>query len=176
MLMSEFYAAELSKEMIEMYALTLAEFSAEQLMQAFTLCARDPSIDRMPKPAVIISKLQPVLNPRQAAISLIDAIKAAVVKFGWPQGDKARAELGESNWAVIERLGGWQKVCEDPDLHFDNPTVYAQTRDKIEAQTHAARIGVDYDRPQISGTSALKLLPNMKSIDDVLRIEKKEEE
>ena len=144
-----FYDAQMNEIKLRLYADALKGISMEDIRRAQIAYREEKGRRMMPMPADIKAFLNKEMDPRALAIATVGKIKEAISKFGWPQPTKAREHIGEDGWRVIERYGGWQAVCEKPELNIHEPNVTAQMRDAIEADLKLGRAGYDLDKPLI---------------------------
>jgi hypothetical protein len=107
-----YYQTLFPDEVIAMYAEDLSDLPQELLLQAFRDIRRDPKITRFPLPAIIRARVAPSENVDDKAAELASRIPQALARFGWNHPREAREFLGEIAWEIIEREGGWQRVCE----------------------------------------------------------------
>lgn len=59
----------------------------------------------------------------------------AVGRWGYYQPDKARAALGESLWASVQQVGGWNHLCTTDEIEI----VSAQFERRYKAQAEQGR-------------------------------------
>lgn len=79
---------------------------------------------------------------RAAAARVIEAVG----KYGWAQSALARAWIGELGWIGVQRIGGWQFLCENLGNELSLTTVQAQIRDLLAAESKLGRLGIQ-DQP-----------------------------
>lgn len=106
----------------------------------------DPKATRPPTPGQIREIIFPQMNERNEAVEAASRIVAAAPKFGH-QGksnrEAARAYVGELGWMAVERIGGWQYLCENLGTKVLPLTVaQAQLRDACEAIAKRAKAGL----------------------------------
>lgn len=154
---SAYYRQTIPDEVLQMYVDHSEAFSVEQLKTAFNKHCFSTQAAFFPTPAVLINYLLPKLDEKQEAVRRMNLIKQAVRKFGYMQREKAKEFLGKYVWDSVERIGGWQYLCESPDANINDPIVYAQVRDSVQSQVSAQRQGIEYDALSTSGNEIAKL-------------------
>lgn len=156
-MLAEAYGVDLSEPRLKVYLYALNDVTLEELIVVFDQCVKATTNERMPSPGALRALARPELNSKQEAIRVVDLIKDAVRRFGWTDPCGAKNFLGEQTWQVVERLGGWSRICESPELNLGDKIIYAQVRDNVETQVQALRSRVDYSAPQIAAAAG-KLL------------------
>jgi hypothetical protein len=68
------------------------------------------------------------LGHEEIARELAERIAGAIRRFGYTQPRRAEEFLGAAGWLTIEKLGGWQNICESTDTD-DLPVLKAQWRE-----------------------------------------------
>lgn len=129
-LTASYYGRELKPEVIAMMAEDLSNLPFAKVSQAYLTYRRDPKNRTMPLPAQIRAIVDPQPTPEAEGREAVERIKLAIAKFGWPQGEAARAFIGEVGWRIVEGMGGWMRVCESDFIH--NPGLIAQARNRAE--------------------------------------------
>lgn len=150
------------------------DLPGDRLMAAMDQWVKNSLFPRHPTPAELRLTIEPLLNPRDLAVATIGRIKEAVRMFGWPKPTAAREFIGDAGWLFVERAGGWQAVCESPDLNLNDTGVVAQLRDSIESDIKLERSGVDMSRPLIEQMKERRGLESASEI--VKRLVPKKEE
>ncbi len=136
-----YYGEQLPDEVLAMFAADLREFSLAAVKQAYETLRRDPRTptNRLPRPAAVIALLKPAATPEDAARDVASRIARCVSKYGlwngWSpfdptaagmttvydgannaryhtQREAMRSEIGELGLLVVDRKGGWAKVCQ----------------------------------------------------------------
>lgn len=52
-------------------------------------------------------------------MKMLERVMSAIQRHGYANYDSARADIGDEAWTVVERLGGWYSVCNNPGLETD---------------------------------------------------------
>lgn len=112
-----FPTGEMTKEKINIYFLALSHLTAEQLNNAFINMVRNRVYKSFPQVAEIIQyALGTTENTLNARIVLAkEMLKKSIVKYG-AYGSVQFEDLGIH--AVIDSLGGWQKLCLMSESEF----------------------------------------------------------
>lgn len=127
---ASYYGRDLLSEAIQFMAEDLSDLPFAKVSEAYLRYRRDPKNRTMPLPAQIRAIVQPTPDPEAEARAILDRIITAVNKFGWPQGEQARAFIGELGWRVVQFNGGWTELCQSNFIH--NPGLLAQARNRAE--------------------------------------------
>jgi hypothetical protein len=59
-------------------------------------------------------------NETDSVQEAVARICSSISRFGSPNSDRAREFIGELGWQIVERFGGWQLVCDVPDMQALN--------------------------------------------------------
>jgi hypothetical protein len=148
--MAKFYNYDLDKRQLELYVDVLGKFDPEMVLRAGREYVTNLKNNKFPMPPhSIMAPYVRDADPRSLAIATVGRIKEAIARYGWPKPDQARDHIGEAGWQHIERCGGWQAICEKPELNIHEANVHAQMRDAIEADIKLGNAGFDLSRPAI---------------------------
>ena len=168
--LAELLDTKISKFKLDLYLDAVKDLSDDEFKAGYNELVLNFSYGRFPTPAEFRSAARPRLTPRQESIQILDRVKIAVRRFGWPQPELAKEFLGDMAWSFVERNGGWEHVCSDPNANVNDSTRYAQMRDACEAHVSAIRSGIDYDALPGSSSPRFNLLKGgvgiLKSIDE----------
>jgi hypothetical protein len=149
--LGEFYNEHLSDARLAMYAAILSDCDACGVEESAMTLMRDPTQTRMPVAAVIRDRAMGFSNPDHEAIEAASRIPEAMKRFGYPDSTAAREFIGELGWRVVEREGGWEKLCHRVTTD-QLPTLKAQWREMAKAVSGRSRNGSE-DAPRIPGVS-----------------------
>lgn len=112
-----FSTGEMTKEKINIYFLALSNLTAEQLNNAFISMIRNRVYKNFPQVAEIIQYAlgtnENTLNSR--IVIAKETLKKAIMKYG-SYASVQFEDLGIH--AVIDSLGGWQKLCNMAESEF----------------------------------------------------------
>jgi hypothetical protein len=117
-----YYREALNENQIAMYANDLADLPIADVVRAVQEYRNDPKHTRMPLPAALRAIVRPEPDREAVAEDIASRIWKYIGKRGhnWGWGkDRAvfHAEmaeaLGDAGLEVVNRLGGWQRVCEE---------------------------------------------------------------
>ena len=128
-----FYDAPMNEIKLKLYAEVLQSESVEKLAEAFKHFRHKPGQKFLPMPADILAFCNPKGDPDSDAREAAARIVQAVGKFGYMQGSAASKFIGSLGWRVVERIGGWQYLCENLGTNIDVTTFTAQARDLCKA-------------------------------------------
>lgn len=168
--------------------------TADEAMRAVKLYYNNPENEFFPRPvSKLIALIKKPIENKDQTQNVLNLIKKAVVKYqsSWVDGyfdryddnriavwvyygaggatfDSWRAaaasELGDLGVAVIERLGGWNQVCQRFNQEPEG-VVTGQLTKNIEAIMNIAEVGELEQKPSLPApnSSVLKLM-NIKSL------------
>jgi hypothetical protein len=68
--------------------------------------------------------------------TVFELVRKAVSRFGYCDPLGAAAELGPAVWSVVQGIGGWERVCDNPV--DQRATLFAQFRDAWKAAAERA--------------------------------------
>lgn len=93
------------------YRMKLKQYPIEKINQVLSDIAEDPK--RFPSVRDITGKLGDTraISTKDNAAVAVGAIFSCIRKFGWPNGEKAKIEMGELAWEIVTMQGGWANVC-----------------------------------------------------------------
>jgi len=77
--------------------------------------------------------------------------------------ERVKEFLGELAWAVVERRGGWELVCESMYSNAVVPTVEAQLRELAKSEIERARTGLTHTKPALPPKDRETLAPMTES-------------
>jgi len=95
--------------------------------------------DDFPSIKQLMELARPKASKEEAARLVPDLIWKAIESCGTPNKVRARAQMGELAWAVVEHAGGWSHVCETA-TYDAMTTMKAQWRgiaESVHAQVEA---------------------------------------
>lgn len=142
--LAEIYGIKMTELRLNGYMTVLKDLTADELKTAFNRILEDENRERFPLPAQIKAMARPTIDPRDAAIESLDRLRQAVVKHGWPKPEEARKFLTSQEWAFVERRGGWAHFCGSEENNFNEPVIYAQMRDALQAENRTKVKGLTY--------------------------------
>jgi hypothetical protein len=148
----------------------LADLPFEKIIQALHDYRINPKNNFWPK-ANQIRKIICLEIDHEAQASLIASeIRGGITLYGWSNQCAARAKLGEMAWQIVERLGGWNYICENHGVLLNSTAFFAQSRDLAKSllATESANkfVGIEYKKNEVLNSSVIAALDfKMKSID-----------
>lgn len=122
---------------LDMYIEDLDGLDPQTCTQAYGQWRRNPQNRTFPLPA----QIRELVNPEQfvaietQAREIASRIVGGIAKYGWCNGKEAERSIGPEGWALVQRHGGWSRLCEDVGTGYGklNPlTLTAQLRDQLE--------------------------------------------
>jgi hypothetical protein len=152
-----YYRLKLDDEVLRMYAEDLVDLPLAPVIDALRAYRANPKNRVMPMPADVRAMLEPQLDDDAMAREAASRVMAAISKFGYMRGTEAREWIGELGWLVVQRYGGWQRLCESLGSELDIGTFQAQARDLAKTQAQLARAGRLDQPPGLPGATALML-------------------
>lgn len=134
------FGKQIDPEMAELMFMSVSDLPLDAVLSSLRAW---PSHNRaFPMPADIRASIEGVkpkaADEKDEGLVIANKIWACVVKHGHPWPGRAKAELGERGWAIVEMLGGWVSLCQT--LSEDTRgTFIAQTRDLVAADSRVNR-------------------------------------
>lgn len=130
--LAQYYGRKLEERVLGMMVDDLADLPLEPVLDAFKNYRRNPKNRFFPLPAQIREIVAPEITPEAQGREIAASIQEAVVRFGYPNGELARAFLGHAGWEVVKRFGGWAHLCQNLGVAIDITTFHAQARQLAE--------------------------------------------
>lgn len=165
--LAEYYRKPLTTNQLNMYAEDLMVLSLDELSTSIKRLRSNPDIEFFPLPSLIIQQISPDL--RDESIEATNRILEAMAKFGYSNFEKAKEYIGALGWRVVEREGGWQRICEST-TNKEIPILKAQWRELAMSTIRRARSGADQQPPAIPQRETTSLT-NAQPISQLLNIE-----
>lgn len=145
---AEYYGKSLTPNQIVMYTEDLSCLSADELHMACILYRKDPENVFFPLPAQLIGYINPKITATDEANEVANLIINAIGSCGWNNPERARKEIGELGWAVVNKLSNWQHLCQNTYID-DTPILRAQIRGLVEVVSKRAMRGELDDKPSL---------------------------
>lgn len=143
--LAEYYNRTISATVLGMYVEDLMVLSPEELQHAAKLYRCDGSNKFFPIPAVLIELARPRQSAQDAARDAATLILDCLARDGYTNPDRAKARMGDLAWKVVERMGGWTRLCQE--VSNQNLTMYAaQVRELAAVVARKAERG-EIDTP-----------------------------
>jgi len=139
------YGYELPREKVTMFISSLIDFVPATLNEYLTSLKKyseDPKNRTFPNPAQLRQYLRPELSNDSKALEAANRIREGIVKFGFWRLEEAKTFIGDVGWAVVQRCGGWQYVCENHGVDLNPLTFHAQARDTAKSILEMESLGV----------------------------------
>ncbi len=136
------YDKTLESDVLKMQIEDLADLSFDQIAAALMSYRRDEKNTQWPRASKIRAIVNPVQSPDTMANEVASRVRSAIPMFGWPNPQEARAYIGELGWAIVERNGGWQYLCENLGVELSQLTFHAQARDLAKAMIESEKLGL----------------------------------
>ena|GEM_PF-2173199 len=137
---AKYYGQDLDDHVIQMYTADLADLGLDAVSGALQRLRRDPATTRFPLPAKIRAALDMGLSAPDAARLAVSQIWVAIGRFGWPNPEAAKKNMGAFAWEVVERSGSWEELCKSSG-QTNEGTFKAQIRDLAESLYRRAEQG-----------------------------------
>lgn len=128
--LAQHFEKEADSLFVKNYLIGLEEFQNVNWPLVHKHCLQ--GFNRMPTVKQICEMLKPPkkeIGERQTGISLILEIEEGVRMFGYNNPDKARHELSDKAWFLVQKIGGWERAC---GYRFKDSSYHAQLRDMAE--------------------------------------------
>ena len=132
---ADYYRISLTKNTIRMYAEDTSHIDSADIYKVFKAYRNSKNSTYMPRPHQLIELLNPTPETGDLAIEASAAIWNAISRWGYSNPDLAKEQMGELAWQVVERDGGWQRVCADSSEN-NKIALKAQWRELAKALLH----------------------------------------
>lgn len=171
--MARFYQYDLGEKQMEMYTDVLSQQPEEVVLRAGKEYMQNMKNTKFPVPPHLILKeyLPNEPDDHSNAKEVAGRVVDAVTRFGWNNAQSARTYIGEVGWKVVERFGGWLKLCEGLGTTIDQTSFYAQARELALVQVELSRAGrldepIDFpERKNIESENAKRLASTVRTIE-----------
>lgn len=155
----------LTPEVLALYDRNLSALGYDRVVAALDeVITRRRSRDSFPSIRDIREIIQPDADPESEALEAVGRIVHAISRVGPYRTKEAREYIGELGWAVVQRDGGWEQVCNV--LTDENiGTMKAQWRQMAMAQYKRAKAGLSaapsLPDPTTPGSAKLLSMANL---------------
>jgi len=139
-------------------AIEEAGLTQEQATKALRSLMKSMRSWQLPTPAQVVEAAMPKVPDNLHANNTAGMIIQAIEKFGYNQGTQAMNFLGAFGWLVVQRFGGWYRLCTQP---YEPGVLRAQLRDCAQAELAVSRY--NEKSPQID-FKPIKLLAKAKEM------------
>jgi hypothetical protein len=136
----------LEPDVLKMQVEDLADIQFLKIVHALNEYRLDPKNISWPRANRIRQIINPIASEESVANEVASRIRHAVPKYGWCNRNEAMEYIGEMGAAIVERMGGWQYVCENLGLVLNPATFHAQCRDLAKSIQEQAKLGI-YNQP-----------------------------
>jgi hypothetical protein len=163
--LAAFYEKTLTDEQVRVYSEFLAQrMSIHELTHAIALYCDDATNEFFPRPiSKLVALIHSPIDDESVAKESAARIVAAIPKFGWCNREDAKAFIGEVGWAVVEKQGGWQYICEHYGKEISMSTFQAQARDLAKSQIVLAKRGLADSPPALPQAKVMEMIPQSHS-------------
>lgn len=132
-----YYNRQLDAEVLSMMCDDLDDLAPDACIAAYMQYRRNPANRAFPLPAQIRELVAPeeYVAVETQAREIASRIVGGIAKHGWCNGREAEADIGPIGWQLVQRYGGWSRLCQDVGTGRGmlNPlTLQAQLRDQLE--------------------------------------------
>lgn len=145
---AEIYGEALAESRLNYYAELFDKVPIPEFESALKSIMLDPKVQRFPLPAVLVQHLRTTVSDDQLAVEAAARVVTAISRYGWNNEAQAREYVGGLGWAVVEKQGGWQKLCADLKA-ADIGVFQAQARELAKTQLVMARAGRTDEAPKL---------------------------
>lgn len=162
-----YYKADPCPFSLQIYIEDTADLSKEQLYEAFKLWRHSPKGAFMPKGSELAKMFNTTADPKSDANEAASLIWDSIGRFGRYNHHEARDHMGELAWEIVQRDGGWSRICENVTNDMKG-TLKAQWREMGLGLIDKSQKGILGKRPSLPGPQ-IKSLPGAKSIGQILK-------
>jgi len=149
--LSLYYQTQMKDEIFEMYVQDVEDLDFDLVVRELGAYRRNPKHFRPPLPAHIRAALDSgSIDPDIAARESVSLLLSAITKFGYIGHDQAKEYVGELGWLVVERHGGWSRLCQQMGASIDPNIFQAQARELIKSQITFSKMGVKDYKPTLA--------------------------
>lgn len=161
-----YYGKTFEDHVIEMYAQDLLDLTIEELTIAIKKIKSNPKITQFPLPAMIKSQIRQLTSPEDIGLEASEEIMKAIGKFGWCNWKDAQKKLSPLALDIIERRGGWVKLCEEA-----NETDYGIFRAQLRELAHSRARKMEYEKNELNEISKISTEDNarLENLNNILR-------
>lgn len=127
-----YYGKDFSNQQVSMFINALEKYmpdTVENYISAIDRYCMDGANKFFPSPMQLRVYIENKLSRDSEASATAAAIRRAVSDHGWSAPEKARAQIGELGWQIVNDMGGWLYICENLGVDLNPSTFFAQTRD-----------------------------------------------
>lgn len=168
LMLAEYYRTTLTEHQLSMYAEDLSILEEAEFVEAARRYRSDPGNKFMPLPAQLLALARPTITDDQQARDCVGRLVTAMGLYGWNNPERARSHMGELAWKVVEREGGWVRLCERTKTQ-DLPILEAQWRELAKALLAKSRAGQLDEAPGLAEPMAMGLIklgmPSIKELE-----------
>lgn len=141
-ILAEVCEFRMSGDLLSLYDRALRRYGYEKAVSAVeNAIIERRGNDRMPSIGDLAQRCSPQVLDADTAVEVAGRILAAISRWGYNNGPHAAEWIGEVGWAVVERTGGWEKLCTTVKER-DLPTWRAQLRDQALAVLRRQKAGL----------------------------------
>lgn len=137
------FAPEFEAEVVDAWYEFIGDVTAEDLRRVLKIaiqnCESFPSLKQLREMAM----RGDAQTDNQIGQDIATKIETAISRFGYTNEKRAEEFLGPLGWAVVEKLGGWARVCEVETR--DLTSVRKQWRELGEIEALRSRSGSQTD-------------------------------
>lgn len=145
---------QLPMELVLLYDKAMSRFGYDAAVAAIEAAILERrGHEKMPSIGDLAHRCSPQIDERGTAVEVSGRIIAAVTKFGWANARDAADWIGEVGWAVVDRNGGWESLCQSM-REKDVPTWRAQLREQAASVIQRHKAGVLGAAPKFGEVAA----------------------
>lgn len=171
--LAQMYGKDITRTALKIMLDAVSDLPTPELLVALEDWSKTSKINRHPLPAELRETLKKELSIESKANEAANRIRLAITRFGWPDPTAAKVYMGDLAWAIVERSGGWQYICENHGLVLSPTTFHAQARDSAKAILESASLG-QFNQPIAIGQGASRSASLTKGADVIKMIGKPE--
>lgn len=126
---------DITTERLSLYVEMLDGFDLEDTRHAlFHLTTKSKFF---PDIAEILEVLNPPVNNKIESQDIAGRILGAIKIYGYVNELEAKDYLGDQAWSVVQRNGGWSRICKTPEREIG--TLMAQLRQQAEVRIYKSQ-------------------------------------
>lgn len=146
---AEVYGKEIKDAGLRIMLDAVSDLPFEAVLSALRDWPRVSKQQRHPFPAEVREMAGGGVSADAEATAAATRVQQAITRFGWPNGKEAQLFIGSLGWTVVQRLGGWLRVCEMVGVDYDKSAFFAHAKSIAKSEAEYSRAGRHDEPPQL---------------------------
>lgn len=149
LLVAQMYGKEIRMNVMAIMVDAVIDLPVDQVISALKDWPRVSKQQRHPFPAEVREMAGGGVSIDAEATAAATRIQQAITKFGWPNGKEAQIYIGSLGWTVVQRFGGWARVCEMVGVDYDKAAFLAHAKSIAKSEAEYSRAGRHDEAPRL---------------------------